>query len=89
MERLIWIIFTGAVIGLAAELLVRSSRRLRGKLLLWCGLIGAEIGDVFLGEWGIQYGALYLLPAIVGAFTFVVIGLILRSIFIEPNDPRN
>lgn len=89
MERLIWIIGVGVVIGLTAELLIKSSRRLRGKFLLWCGLIGAVTGDVFLGEWGIQYGTLYLLPAIVGAFTFVAIGLILRSIFIEPNDPRN
>ena len=89
MERLIWIILTGVIIGLAAELLIRSSRRLRGKLLLWCGLIGAVIGDVFLGEWGIQLGTLYFLPAVVGAFTFVVIGLILRNIFVEPNDPRD
>lgn len=89
MERLIWIILTGAVIGLAAELLIRSSRRLRGKLLLWCGLVGAVVGDVFLGEWGIQLGTLYFLPAVVGAFTFVVIGLILRNIFVEPNDPRD
>ena len=89
MERLIWIILTGGIIGLAAELLIRSSRRLRGKLLLWCGLVGAVIGDVFLGEWGIQLGTLYFLPAVVGAFTFVVVGLILRNIFVEPNDPRD
>ena len=74
------------VVGLAGEALVPGRIPFGRVTAIVIGTIGSTVGTALLGGWGPEVGGVFLLPAFVGAITFVILlEITLSAIAVRPS----
>ncbi|WP_261807013.1 GlsB/YeaQ/YmgE family stress response membrane protein [Lapidilactobacillus luobeiensis] len=73
MLHFIWVLIVGAVIGSLASALVNRDLPMGWLGNIFGGLVGAWLGERFLGSWGPIIGGMAIVPALVGAIVVVLL----------------
>jgi uncharacterized membrane protein YeaQ/YmgE (transglycosylase-associated protein family) len=77
----LWSLIVGGLIGWIAGMI--TGRDVPGGTIgnIIAGFVGAWLGGLILGNWGPTMGGFYLVPAIVGAVTLVLlVSFIMRAV---------
>ncbi|EQC58436.1 MAG: GlsB/YeaQ/YmgE family stress response membrane protein [Lactococcus cremoris] len=70
---MIWSLIVGAIIGVIAGAITNKGKSMGWIANILAGLVGAAVGQGFLGTWGPKLAGMALIPSIIGAVIVVAV----------------
>lgn len=86
MFSFIWYIIIGGIIGWLAGLIIKKDvpGGIIGNIL--AGIIGAWLGSLLLGDWGLKISSFYVFPALIGCIILIfIVSFIMKSMASKKN----